>query len=93
MAKVVKRTFSLTEEQAAFIDRKVESGGYASGSEVVRESLRGFQEEDARLERWLREEVLPTLDRVHRGKEKLLSRDEVRKQLEADYRRLLKAAE
>ena len=27
MPKVVKRTFSLTEEQAAFIDRKVESGG------------------------------------------------------------------
>jgi hypothetical protein len=34
MPKVVKRTFSLTEEQAKFIDEKVESGAYASGSEV-----------------------------------------------------------
>lgn len=62
MSKVVKRTFSLTEEQAAFIDRKVESGGYASGSEVVRQSLRGFQEEDAAMEKWLREEVVPAIE-------------------------------
>ena len=32
MAKVVKRTFSLTEEQAEFIDGKVEAGQFASGS-------------------------------------------------------------
>ena len=29
MPKVVKRTYSLTAEQAAFIDRKVASGEYA----------------------------------------------------------------
>lgn len=61
MPKVVKRTFSLTEEQADFIDEKVKSGGYVSGSEVVRQSLRGFQEDEARIERWIQEEVLPTL--------------------------------
>lgn len=93
MPKVVKRTFSLTEEQAAFIDRKVESGGYASGSEVVRQSLRGLQDDDARFERWLRVEVRPTVERIGRGEEKLLSREEVREQLEAEYRRLHRAAE
>eukprot|EP01036_Dinobryon_divergens_P018833 gene18833-25684_t len=56
MAKVVKRTFSLTEEQARFIDARVEAGGYVSGSEVVREGLRGLQESDAAIERWLQEE-------------------------------------
>lgn len=61
MAKVVKRTFSLTEEQAAFIDEKVESGGYASGSEVVREGLRGMREGDVVLESWIRREVLPAI--------------------------------
>lgn len=63
MGKVVKRTFSLTEEQAAFIDAKVASGGYVSGSEIVREGLRELQEHDAAIERWLHEEVLPTLEK------------------------------
>ena len=60
MAKVQKRTFSLSEEQAGYIDSKVASGGYVSGSEVIREGLRAMQERDAALERWLKEEVLPT---------------------------------
>jgi antitoxin ParD1/3/4 len=64
MPKVVKRTFSLTEEQAKFIDAKVESGGYATGSEVVREGIRGMQEEDASIERWLYEDVIPTLKKL-----------------------------
>jgi antitoxin ParD1/3/4 len=64
MAKVVKRTFSLTEEQAKFIDEKIESGQYASGSEVVRDGLRGMQESDAAIERWLKEDVVPTLRKL-----------------------------
>lgn len=62
MAKVVKRTFSLTEEQAAFVDQKVASGGYASGSEVVREGLRTIQRSDEAMEAWLRQEVLPAIE-------------------------------
>jgi len=62
MGKVTKRTFSLTEEQAAFIDQKVASGGYASGSEVVREGLRNLQRSDEALEAWLRQEVLPAIE-------------------------------
>jgi antitoxin ParD1/3/4 len=62
MPKVVKRTYSLTAEQAAFIDRKVASGEYASGSEVVRDSLRAAQKHDAMIDKWLREEVAPVYD-------------------------------
>jgi antitoxin ParD1/3/4 len=61
MAKVSKRTFSLPAEQAAFIDAKVDSGAYASGSEVIRAGLRALQAHDAAFERWLREEVVPDL--------------------------------
>jgi len=61
MAKVRKRTFSLTEENAAYIDARVASGDYVSGSEVVREGLRAMQARDAAIERWLREEVVPTI--------------------------------
>jgi len=60
MSTVAKRTFSLPKEHADFIDAKVASGDYASGSEVIREGLRALQARDAAIERWLREEVVPT---------------------------------
>jgi antitoxin ParD1/3/4 len=62
MTSVTKRTFSLPSEHAEFIDSKVASGSYASGSEVVRAGLRALQERDAAVERWLREEVAPVYD-------------------------------
>ena len=62
MPAIAKRTFSLPEEHASFIDEKVASGAYASGSEVVRAGLRALQERDAAVERWLREDVAPTYD-------------------------------
>ncbi len=93
MAKVVKRTFSLTEAQAKFIDSKVASGSYASGSEVVRAGLRVMEEDDAVLDDWLRREVVPVIDRIKLGEEKLLTPDEVRKSLRREYQKLLKAAE
>jgi antitoxin ParD1/3/4 len=61
-----KRTFSLPIEHAEFIDNKVASGAYASGSEVVRAGLRALQERDAAVERWLREEVAPVYDSMRK---------------------------
>ena len=84
MPKVVKRTFSLTEEQARFIDQKVEQGGYASGSEVVREGLRGLQEDAAVIERWIKEEVLPTARDLETHPERAIPLEEAFDQLLAE---------
>jgi antitoxin ParD1/3/4 len=62
MSSAEKRTFSLPAQHAAFIDAKVKSGAYASGSEVVRAGLRALQERDAAIERWLHEDVAPVFD-------------------------------
>lgn len=62
MAISQKRTFSLPSSQSKYIDKLVKSGGYASGSEVVRAGLRALRERDAAMERWLREEVGPVYD-------------------------------
>jgi antitoxin ParD1/3/4 len=62
MATIAKRTFSLPPEHTKFIDIKVASGAYASGSEVIRAGLRALQERDAAVERWLREDVTPVYD-------------------------------
>jgi antitoxin ParD1/3/4 len=93
MPKVVKRTFSLTEEQAKFIDEKVASGGFASGSEVIRQGLRGMQEDDAAIEKWLREEVAPTIDEMEAHPERLIPLDEAFDRIEAKIRARVKAAE
>jgi antitoxin ParD1/3/4 len=60
MSSADKRTVSLPVEQARYIDALVASGTYATASEVVRAGLRALQERDAAIERWLREEVVPT---------------------------------
>lgn len=64
MPATEKRTFSLPAEQAAFIDAQVESGAFSTASEVVRAGLRALQERDGVVERWLREEVVPTYDEM-----------------------------
>lgn len=64
MASAEKRTFSLPSEHTTFIDEKVASGEYASGSEVIRAGLRALQERDAAIERWLRDEVVPAYDAI-----------------------------
>ena len=93
MPKVVKRTFSLTEKQAKFIDEKVESGAYASGSEVVREGLRGMREEEAAIELWLIEEVLPTIEEMEAHPERLIPIDEAFDRIEAKVKARISAAE
>ena len=59
MPATEKRTFSLPREQANYMDGLVNSGAYASASEVVRAGLRALQERDGAVDRWLREEVVP----------------------------------
>lgn len=59
-----KRTISLPSEQGRYIDRLVDSGAYASVSEVVRAGLRALEERDAAVERWLRTEVVQAYDQL-----------------------------
>lgn len=72
MSGTEKRTVSLAAENAAFIDAKVKSGGYASVSEVVRAGLRALQERDEAVERWLQDEVATTYDAVQAGTSKTM---------------------
>ena len=72
-----KRTISLSSEQGAFIDRLVESGDYTTASEVVRDGLRALQERKNAVERWLREEVAPTYDRMKADPSRGISSEEM----------------
>jgi antitoxin ParD1/3/4 len=72
MTKALKRTFSLPSEQAKYIDEKVASGAYASGSEVVRAGLRALQERDG-VERWLLDVVAPVYDAMKANPSRAIS--------------------
>jgi len=87
MSTVEKRTISLPAEHAAFIDAKVESGAYGSASEVVRAALRALQERDEAVERWLREKVAPTYDRMKAEPKRALSADKVFAEVRAHHGR------
>ena len=92
MAATAKRTFSLPAEQAKFIDKQVKSGGYASGSEVVRAGLRALQERDAAIERWLREDVVPVYDAMKADPSRRIPAEKVFDALRAHHDRRMKAA-
>ena len=55
-------SITLPNEMAEQIEKKVESGAYASVSEVVREGIRTLLDRDVALEKWLREEVVKSYD-------------------------------
>jgi antitoxin ParD1/3/4 len=55
-------SITLPNEMAEQIEKKVESGAYASVSEVVRDGIRTLLDRDVALEKWLREEVVKSLE-------------------------------
>ena len=92
MPTVEKRTISLPPAQARYIDAQVETGTYASVSEVVRAGLRALQERDAAVERWLRDEVIPVYDAMQADPERGLSADQVTAALRTHHADHLKKA-
>ena len=74
-------TITLPIDMAQMVKDKVSSGEYASESEVIRDGLRTLAARDAAVERWLRDEVVPTLQDARANPDKLLSGDQVRKNL------------
>ncbi len=51
-------SITLPLEMAEMVERKIQSGAYASVSEVMRDGIRALMERDAAVERWLKEEVV-----------------------------------
>ena len=50
---------TLPLEMAKLVRKKVESGDYATESDVIRESLEDLFFQEEAVEKWLREEVVP----------------------------------
>ena len=84
-------SITLPHEMAEMVRAKVESGEYASESEVIRDGLRALQMHDRALEAWLREEVAPAYDATKAAPSRARSTDDVRTSLTAAYKSSLRA--
>ncbi len=73
---------NLTPELEAFVKDKVSSGRYNSSSEVVRDALRLFEEQDRFREmklELLRKEIQKGIDDLDAGRVSKLSMDDIRR--------------
>ncbi len=92
MPMVEKRTISLPPAQASYIDSLVETGTYASVSEVVRAAPRAPRERDQVVRRWPRDEVVPVYDAMQADPGRGLSADQVKAAMRAHHAGRLKKA-
>jgi len=72
---------TLPHEMAAQVRAKVESGEYASESEVIREGLRALNSRDRALDDWLRNQAIPSYDAYRADPSRGMSLDEARKSI------------
>lgn len=75
----------VSEEVAEFIHRKVATGAFPDEGAVVQHALEEASDADAEVERWLREQVVPTLERIDRENTPALSVEEVRANIRSRY--------
>ncbi|MFD1983802.1 type II toxin-antitoxin system ParD family antitoxin [Mesorhizobium newzealandense] len=74
-------TITLPLEMAQMVKDKVSSGEYATESEVIRDGLRTLAARDAAVDRWLREEVVPTMDALEKDPSRTMPLEEARRRL------------
>ncbi len=74
-------SITLPTEMAQMVKEKVQSGEYASESEVIRDGLRALVNQDAAVEKWLREEVVPTMKALDADPSRVVSATEARRQI------------
>ncbi len=74
-------SITLPKEMAEVVKAKVETGEYASESEVIRDGLRALMARDRAVESWLREQVVPAAQALVADPSRALDVDAVREQL------------
>jgi putative addiction module CopG family antidote len=73
---------NLPSNLADLVQRKVASGEYADESDVISDSLGLLEERESGIERWLREEVVPSCLEMEANPERGISPSELRASLE-----------
>jgi antitoxin ParD1/3/4 len=90
MKSARKRAVPLPEEEADYVDSLVAAGTYATDSEVVRAGLDALRAQEAEIEDWLREEVLPVVEAMEADPSRGIPIDEVFDAIRARHREQVK---
>lgn len=81
MRSTRQMSITLPVEMADSVRARVDSGDYASESEVIREGLRALEAQEEAIERWLRTEVVAIYDELKAHPERAVPIEEVRAEL------------
>jgi antitoxin ParD1/3/4 len=85
MRTTTQFSITLPHEMAQMVRTKVDSGEYASESEVIRDGLRALEKQDRALEAWLREDVAAAYDALKADPSRAVPADKVRASLAAAH--------
>jgi antitoxin ParD1/3/4 len=88
-----KLTVTLPDEIAEMVRRRVDSGEYASESDVIRDALKTIENDPMRgpeIEEWLKTVAVPAYDAIAADPSRGLSVEQVRASLAARYERATK---
>lgn len=79
-------SITLPKEMADAVKAKVETGEYASESEVIRDGLRVLMARDRLVESWLKEQVIPAYDALKADPSRAVSIEQIRERLAAEHK-------
>lgn len=86
MSTTRQLSITLSNDMANVVKAKVETGEYASESEVIRDGLRVLIARDRAVESWLKDQVSPAYDALKADPSRAISVDQVRARLAAEHK-------
>lgn len=84
MRSTQQLSITLPNEMVDMVKAKVQGGGYASESEVIREALRALLARDRAVESWLHHQVGPVYDALKADPSRSVTPEQVRARLAAE---------
>ena len=85
MRSTQQLSITLPNDMARLIREKVDSGLYATESEVIRDGLRTLLARDRALDNWLRDQVAPAFDALKVDPSRALSTNHVLETLATEH--------
>lgn len=78
-------SITLPNEMANAVKAKVQTGEYATESEVIRDGLRALMARDRAIESWLLHQVGPAYDSMRADPTRAITPDQIRTRLAAEH--------
>ncbi len=79
-------SITLPNEMANAVRSKVETGEYATESEVIRDGLRTLMARDRAVESWLHEQIGPAFDAIKTDPSRAVTVNQVRARLALEHK-------